>query len=763
MLTDEQNSAPDPGFWTKTSLIQLLYGIWATSGMIIIGLAYGFSAVTIPQLRSPESQIKVTVTEESWIGRIITGIGLGMLTSVPRIYLTEISLPNMRGVLGSFGNIAISIGITAQNSKLSVDAHVANVILGFTRTVGGICTSVLMFRVRRRVMALTSGLGVGTACIVLGILIKYAEESTAMPLILYVLYILFATFGHYTLPILMMYELYPLQLRGLLGGISSSTLNILISGVNWSYPHMRDSIGYAYTITCFGVCSLAGLVVNYPDPGFWTRTSLIQLGYGIWVNLTMVSIGLAYGFSAVAIPQLKAPDSSIKVSISDESWIASIITLFAPIGCILGGYLIDKFGRRTMLIYCHVPLVFGWFYTGMASTPRDIILGRVVIGFGIGLALSAPRVYMTEVCLPNMRGIVGSFPNLAMATGITIQAGLGSILKWSFLCHLNASYALILFIINLKLPETPYFMLKHATISDAEDCLRNFRAKSYNLEAELNDLVEFKHDNEICKLTFKQQLAALCKRSSCKPFWLMTTYTLFGELSGASIVSMWTVDLLQNTKSTVNADLGNFILGITRIIAGLFGGFLIFHTGRRPLAISSALGAGVVYVTIGVLTIYWDKASVVPQILFMFYVLFVGMCFYTLPPLILYELYPLQVRGLLGGITISNLNIFVFTANKCYPYLRNLLGFAHLIIAFGTASLLCCIFLYFFLPETKDLTLQEIEEYYNSRRSTLTSERRLRSIQAINTLKVTPSSSKITDRHKKPRNDKVPIIQNKND
>lgn len=63
------------------------------------------------------------------------------------------------------------------------------------------------------------------------------------------------------------------------------------------------------------------LQINYPDPGFWTETSMIQLGYGVWVNLSMVSIGLAYGFSAVTLPQLNLPDSGIKVTISDESWI----------------------------------------------------------------------------------------------------------------------------------------------------------------------------------------------------------------------------------------------------------------------------------------------------------------------------------------------------------------------------------------------------------------------------------------------------------
>lgn len=39
-------------------------------------------------------------------------------------------------------------------------------------------------------------------------------------------------------------------------------------------------------------------------PGFWTKTSGIQLLYSLWVNLTMIGVGLALGFSSVAVTEL---------------------------------------------------------------------------------------------------------------------------------------------------------------------------------------------------------------------------------------------------------------------------------------------------------------------------------------------------------------------------------------------------------------------------------------------------------------------------
>lgn len=67
--------------------------------------------------------------------------------------------------------------------------------------------------------------------------------------------------------------------------------------------------------------SNSDLEVLPPDPPFWTKTSWLQLGYGVWVNMTVMGIGLAFGFPAVTIPQLRNESSGVKMTLSDEAWI----------------------------------------------------------------------------------------------------------------------------------------------------------------------------------------------------------------------------------------------------------------------------------------------------------------------------------------------------------------------------------------------------------------------------------------------------------
>ncbi|CAH3985947.1 unnamed protein product [Pieris brassicae] len=466
---------------------------------------------------------------------------------------------------------------------------------------------------------------------------------------------------------------------------------------------------------------------TYPDPGFFTKTSLIQFGYGVWVNLSVVMIGLAFSFPAVAIPQLKTPESNIMISINDESWIASVLTLVSPIGCVMCGYFMDRIGRRPLLIFSPLPLSIGWFYMGFAKQAKDIIIGRIITGIGVGMVMSVPRVYLTEISLPNMRGVIGSFPNVAMSIGITTQAGLGAVFHWKTLCYISGSYGLLIFFLNFFLPETPYFLLEKATMDDAEKALRRFRSNKHNIEGEMEELMDFKIDNNIKKLTLGEQIAALFRKSSCKPFWIVMIYILITQLSGVTILIMWAVELLQNSKSSIDPHVGNVMLGVTRIFSGIAASALIFRTGRRPLALISGLGVGIVCLSLGLTIQYKKHPTVFPQIGYILYIVFGSLGHYTLPVLVMFELYPLQVRGVLGGISMSILNFMIFGANKTYPYVRDALGYSYTIITFGVCSLLGCIYLYFYLPETKGLTLQEIEEYYNDRRPTLTSQRLIRS------------------------------------
>jgi facilitated trehalose transporter len=78
---------------------------------------------------------------------------------------------------------------------------------------------------------------------------------------------------------------------------------------------------------------------------------------------------------------------------------ASLSSLSTPLGCILGGYLMDLLGRRTTLLLLEVPLIAGWLLIAFAGSVPQIYAGRLLVGLGSGLVGAPARVYTGEVCI----------------------------------------------------------------------------------------------------------------------------------------------------------------------------------------------------------------------------------------------------------------------------------------------------------------------------------------------------------------------------
>ncbi|KOB71012.1 Sugar transporter [Operophtera brumata] len=212
-----------------------------------------------------------------------------------------------------------------------------------------------------------------------------------------------------------------------------------------------------------------------------------------------------------------------------------------------------------------------------------ILPGRLIAGVGIGMATNACRVYITEITLPNMRGLIGALPSLF------ISAGLGSIIDWKTMCYVYGSFSLIMSVANTFLPDTPYFEILRGSLSQAKINLSKFRAASFDVDSEIKVLSEFRDENDIHRLSLKEQIKAMFKPSSCKPFGISSAYITIVQLAGVNVVIMWAVEMLELAKSSLDAHMGNIMLALTRIVFGIITSVLIYKVRRRKMALVSVI------------------------------------------------------------------------------------------------------------------------------------------------------------------------------
>jgi MFS family permease len=92
------------------------------------------------------------------------------------------------------------------------------------------------------------------------------------------------------------------------------------------------------------------------------------------------------------------------------SWFASITAITCPLGGPLSGFFTDKIGRRSTLMLLNIISIISWLVIGFSSRVDSqaffvqLMVGRAIIGIGIGMTTAPTVMYVSEVCHAKLRG-----------------------------------------------------------------------------------------------------------------------------------------------------------------------------------------------------------------------------------------------------------------------------------------------------------------------------------------------------------------------
>ena len=148
-----------------------------------------------------------------------------------------------------------------------------------------------------------------------------------------------------------------------------------------------------------------------------------------------------------------------------QGWVVSSVLLGAVLGSALLGPLSDRLGRRVLILISAVIFFVGALGSGLATGVTILILSRIVLGMGVGVASSLIPTYLSEMSPVHMRGFLTGLFQLMVMTGIllayiTNYAFAGFYTGWRWMLGCAALPSAILFFGALVLPESPRFLIK---------------------------------------------------------------------------------------------------------------------------------------------------------------------------------------------------------------------------------------------------------------------------------------------------------------
>ncbi|KAB2050025.1 hypothetical protein ES319_A13G217400v1 [Gossypium barbadense] len=400
--------------------------------------------------------------------------------------------------------------------------------------------------------------------------------------------------------------------------------------------------------------------LSFPHVVVGTLSSFL-FGYHLGVvNEPLESISLDLGFSGNTLA---------------EGLVVSTCLGGALIGSLFSGWIADGVGRRRAFQLCALPMIIGASSSATTKTLAGMLIGRFLVGTGMGIGPSAVALYVTEVSPASVRGTYGSFIQIATCLGLMVALFIGIPVKeiagwWRICFWVSTIPAGFLAVAMMFCAESPHWLYKQGRIAEAE--------------AEFERLLGGSH--------VKYAMVELAKLDR-------------GDDAD-------TVKLSELFYGRHFRDVANAFIGVANLSGSIIAMLLMDKLGRKMLLLWSFFGMAIsMLVQVAAAnTFVSGSASLYLSVggMLMFVLTF-ALGAGPVPSLLLPEIFPSRIRAKAMAICMSVHWVINFFVGLLFLRLLEQLGPQLLYSMFASVCMMAVVFVKKNVIETKGKSLQEIE------------------------------------------------------
>eukprot|EP01064_Diplonema_japonicum_P014940 TRINITY_DN2268_c1_g1_i1.p1 TRINITY_DN2268_c1_g1~~TRINITY_DN2268_c1_g1_i1.p1 ORF type:complete len:503 (+),score=99.96 TRINITY_DN2268_c1_g1_i1:63-1511(+) len=386
-----------------------------------------------------------------------------------------------------------------------------------------------------------------------------------------------------------------------------------------------------------------------------------------------------------------------------------VTCIVAALACTLATTINNEYGRRSSIMMSSFLYAFGALIVAFSSGFLTLTLGRAVLGAAIGLATTTVPLYVAECVPPSKRGRMITLNDLCVACG-QVLAGIVNIAvkpHWRFSMGAAAVPAVIQLVMFLYLPESPRVLARRGRVSEADEVFKRFNGVTPASMQELQGMHQMVRESFASVPFFDAWKIASYRRAMILGIFMM----IMNQASGINTVMYYSTKLLKNAGfNETEAIWGALVCDITQAVGVCISLYYMEKVGRRKLAI---LSASMVFPFITVLGVsFLGGFKILSLITIGGYLFSFGLGLSGVPWTINSEIFALPVRSLGQSQAIfTNWFLNGIIAIVFRIFIDDLLAF--FFFFFGLVSLSGAFWMYKYLPETKGLTLEQIEGLFS--------------------------------------------------
>jgi SP family arabinose:H+ symporter-like MFS transporter len=393
-------------------------------------------------------------------------------------------------------------------------------------------------------------------------------------------------------------------------------------------------------------------------------------------------------------------------------WGVSSLLVGAIIGAFGSGVLTDRFGRKKILIIVALFFAVSCTATAFASTSALFIAARLFGGLAVGAASVLSPMYVAEVAPPQNRGTLVSIYQLTIVLGILCSYTINYWLRdfdnnWRWMFATGIVPSVLFFIGLFFIPESPRWLYRAGRKEDSLNVLAKIGGEEL-AKAEIIEIAE-----SLKGYSDSVSLRELFKPSSRKVLFAGFILAILVQISGINTIVDYAPKILLSAGVEIkNALLNTSLIGLINFIFTFIAISLIDKAGRRLLYLIGSAGMVITLLLLAG-SFFWKMEGIFTLICIMLFIAFFASCIGPVFWTLVSEMFPNRIRGQAVAFASFTQWIFNFLVVLLFPHFLASLGGAKTFLFLALMSLVQWLFTYFYVPETKGKSLEEIEHLWD--------------------------------------------------
>lgn len=424
-----------------------------------------------------------------------------------------------------------------------------------------------------------------------------------------------------------------------------------------------------------------------------------------------------------------------------------------------------RFGRQKAHLFTTIPALIGWIVFVLGNSVPLFLLARLLHGLALGLRTPLAAILVAEYTDPKYRGaFLGTFA-ISLGLGILLSHLWGAHLTWKMTAVVCAMFPVISMAVISLSPESPSWLVSKGKFEEAKKAFRWVRGDGVEQQEELEAMIDAQKQemklvqqrnererkfswNGTARSTMdalKEVLRIFKKKEFYKPAIIAITMLIIFEFGGAHMVPAYGNLMLQAVLNKPDPDdvAWQFtLIDLLRTVCALLAIFLLKYFKRRTILFSSGVMTVLSLASVSVF-VYMRKAEwfsqswlldIVPMSLMILYTLSFCLGLVPLNWVICGEIFPLAYRSLGSTLSTSFLTPSFLVSMKTAPHLFSSIGIEGAFLVYAVTLAVGLIIMYILLPETKDKTLQDIEDGFKGKSKDVDAQKTLLDVNVVKPL-----------------------------